>query len=285
MTSARQYSGGVNGNRSLERGIEILRAFRPGVDTLGIGEIAERTGLPRSTVSRLTKTLVDFGMLDEVQTERTYRLAAAVISLGHAVRMGSPVLKVLGPLMRAESTRRRLNVGLATADRTMMVYLESIRYNPRPTLRSIVAGQQVPMELTSLGRAYLAGIPDAERDRLIAQFSRRNAAATKALVAQVQKSIRAIRRDGYCAVSWQHGVLVAAPRTGVPMHNPYLAVANKAAELVAKMASELGLTPAARGKVTKVGAGEEDPLEGFFTVVPSPAAKPKALPKPKAKAH
>ncbi|WP_247507801.1 helix-turn-helix domain-containing protein [Bradyrhizobium sp. 1] len=142
MASARQYSGSANGNRSLERGIHILGAFRPGVDTLGNGEIAERTGLPRSTVTRLTKTLVNFGMLKEVRTERIYRLAAAVLSLAHAVRMGSPVLKVLGPLMRAESTRRRLNVGLATADRTIMVYLESIRHNPRPTLRSIVAGEQ-----------------------------------------------------------------------------------------------------------------------------------------------
>lgn len=210
MASARQYAGGANGNRSLERGIEILRAFRPGVDTLGNGEIAERTGLPRSTVSRLTKTLVGFGMLDEVRTERNYRLSAAVLSLGHAVRAGSPVLRVLGPLMRAESTRRRLNVGLAAADRTMMVYLESIRYNPRPTLRSIVAGQQVPMELTSLGRAYLAAIPDADRDTLIAQFRRRSANATKALVADVQRSIRAVRRDGYCAVSWQPGVIAVA---------------------------------------------------------------------------
>ena len=92
----------------------------------------------------------------------------------------------------------------------MMVYLESIRYNPRPTLRSIVAGQQVPMELTSLGRAYLAGVPDAERDRLLAQFRRRKAAATKALIAEIQKSIRAITRDGYCAVSWQPGVLAVA---------------------------------------------------------------------------
>jgi len=94
----------------------------------------------------------------------------------------------------------------------MMVYLESIRYNPRPTLRSIVAGQQVPMELTSLGRAYLAGIPDADRDRLLAQFRRRTVAAAKALNAEVQKSIRDVGRRGYCAVSWQPGVLaVAAP--------------------------------------------------------------------------
>src|ERR1700755_1375716 len=107
----------------------------------------------------------------------------------------------------AESAKRRLNVGLATADRTMMVYLESIRYNPRPTLRTVVAGQQVPMELTSLGRAYLAGIPGADRDKLIGQFKRRNAAATRALITEVQTSIRSVKRDGFCAVSWQPGVL------------------------------------------------------------------------------
>lgn len=210
MALPRQYSGGGNGNRSLERGIEILRAFRPGVDTLGNGEIAERTGLPRSTVSRLTKTLVHVGMLDENRTDRSYRLAAAVLSLGHAVRVGSPVLKVMAPLMRAESTRRRLNVGLATADRTMMVYLESIRYSPRATLRSVLAGQQVPMELTSLGRAYLSAISDAERERLLARFGRRRTNTTKELITDVRSSIRSIRRHGYCAVSWQPGVLAVA---------------------------------------------------------------------------
>jgi len=221
MAAPKRYAGGANGNRSLERGIGILRAFRPGIDTLGNGEIADRTGLPRATVSRLTKTLVAFGMLDEVPAERSYRLAAALLSFGHAVRMGSPVLNVLGPLMRAESTRRRLNVGLATADRAMMVYLESIRYNSRPTLRTIVAGQQVPMELTSLGRAYLAGIADGERAKLMTQFKRRSAAATKVLIADIQTSIRAVRRDGYCAVSWQPGVLaVAAPIAvdGLPVY-------------------------------------------------------------------
>ncbi|WP_049813222.1 hypothetical protein [Bradyrhizobium japonicum] len=65
------------------------------------------------------------------------------------------------------------------------------------------------MELTSLGRAYLAGIPDADRNKLIAQFRRRNAAATRALIAEVT-SIRSVRRDGYCAVSWQPGVLAVA---------------------------------------------------------------------------
>ena len=221
MPHERKYAGGAEGNRSLERGIEILRAFRPGVDVLGNGEIADRTGLPRSTVSRLTRTLVNCGMLNEVKATRSYRLAASVLTLGHAYRSGSPVLSALGPLMRAESFRRKLNVGLATADRTMMVYLESIRYSPRAALRNVVAGQQVPMEQTSLGRAYLAGLPEAERQELLRQFKRRSAAATEALLNEVQESIRSVEHNGYCAVSWQPGVLaVASPIVikGLPIY-------------------------------------------------------------------
>ena len=36
--------GASPANRSLERGVEILRAFRPGSDLLGNGELADRTG-------------------------------------------------------------------------------------------------------------------------------------------------------------------------------------------------------------------------------------------------
>src|SRR5215208_927006 len=99
-------------NRSLERGIELLRAFRPGADLLGNGELAERTGLSRATVSRLAQTLVDCGMLERDRRRRAYRLAAPVLSLAHAMRSGSPVLSVAGPLIRGEAEKRKINVGL-----------------------------------------------------------------------------------------------------------------------------------------------------------------------------
>ena len=47
------------------------------------------------------------------------------------------------------------------------------------------------------------------------------------------------------------GPIVKAPKSGVAMHNPFLAVANGAFDRAAKLAAELGLTPAkgASGKV------------------------------------
>lgn len=197
-------------NRSLERGVEILRAFRPGASLMGNGDLAERTGLSRSTVSRLTQTLVGTGLLEYDAKRRAYRLAAPVLSLAHAMRSGSPVLQVAGPLMRVVAEKKKINVGLAIADRDEMVYLESVRYNRKVTLRSVVAGQRVPIELTSLGRAYLAAASDSQRHALFLKFRDRRPAGWPALEREITEAIDDVHRRGYCVTSWQPEVVALA---------------------------------------------------------------------------
>ena len=197
-------------NRSLERGIEILRAFRPGSELLGNADLAERTGLSRSTVSRLTQTLVGSGYLQVEPRTRAYRLAPAVLSLAHAMRTGSSILAIAAPHMRAVAQAERINVGLAAADRDEMVYLESIRYHPRPSLRTVVSGQRVPMELTSLGRAWLAGAPESPRKALLAHFRRQRRAQWAELGPALADGIAQVEARGYCAASWQPEVVAVA---------------------------------------------------------------------------
>jgi DNA-binding IclR family transcriptional regulator len=209
-TTIGRATGGSPSNRSLERGIEVLRAFRPGSELLGNGEIADRTRLPKSTVSRLTQTLVGMGMLQAEPALRAYRLAPAVLSLAHAMRTGSRVLSVAAPMMQKLAERERLNVGLAAPDRDEMVYLESIRYNRRVALRNVVSGQRIPMELTSLGRAYLATLPKAARAGLMEAFSRRRAAQWPALKADILAAIEQVESEGFCAASWQPEIVALA---------------------------------------------------------------------------
>ena len=45
------------------------------------------------------------------------------------------------------------------------------------------------------------------------------------------------------------GLLVKTPNTGVPMQSPYLAIANKQAQIMTKAATEMGFTPASRSRV------------------------------------
>uniref|UniRef100_UPI000D35926C IclR family transcriptional regulator n=1 Tax=unclassified Variovorax TaxID=663243 RepID=UPI000D35926C len=197
-------------NRSLERGIEILRSFRPGSELLGNAELAERTGLSRATVSRLTQTLVGMGYLQAEPRSRAYRLAPAVLSLAHAMRTGSTALGIAAPFMRDAAQAHRLNVGLAAPDRDEMVYLESIRYNRRPSLRTVVSGQRVPMELTSLGRAYLASAPQARREALLAHFRRLRRAQWPVLGPALAAAVREVEATGCCAAAWQPEVVAVA---------------------------------------------------------------------------
>ncbi|MBB3178631.1 IclR family transcriptional regulator [Variovorax sp. Sphag1AA] len=197
-------------NRSLERGIEILRSFRPGSELLGNAEIAERTGLSRSTVSRLTQTLVGCGYLEVEPRSRAYRLAPSVLSLAHAMRTGSSALAIAAPHMRDAAQAEQINVGLAAPDRDEMVYLESIRYNRRPSLRRVVSGQRVPMELTSLGRAYLAIAPQGQRKALLAHFRRLRRSQWAELEPALLGAIRDVETSGFCAAAWQHEVVAVA---------------------------------------------------------------------------
>lgn len=197
-------------NRSLERGIDILRSFRTGSALLGNGEIAERTGLSKSTVSRLTQTLVASGVLQIEPGTRVYRLAPLVLSLAHSMRTGSKVLSIAAPLMRLAAEKHKVNIGLAAPDRDEMVYLESIRYNRRPSLRTVVSGHRVPMELTSLGRAYLACEKGTHKVKLLEHFKQTRKTQWLHLKTEIETSEKQVNTLGYCIASWQPEVVALA---------------------------------------------------------------------------
>lgn len=235
-------------NRSLERGIEILRAFRPGSTLLGNGELAERTGLAPATVSRLTQTLVGAGLLEHDRRARAYRLAAPVLSFAHAMRTGSTVLQVAAPRMRALAEKLRINVGLAVADRSEMLYLESIRYNKKASLRSVVSGQRVPIELTSLGRAWLATAPPARRAELTKEFEARRSDWPR-LRREIDKAIESVRRRGWCVASWQPEIVALAMPLALPDERVHVLNASlSTSEPANEVALELGAPLLALGE-------------------------------------
>ena len=199
-------------NRSLVRGLDILRAFRPGLSCLTNSEIAERTGLPRSTVSRLTGTLVRCGYLLHDAGMGGYRLSATMVGLAHVMRSGSFVLNESMTLMQTAGRQMRVNVGLALSDHDDMVYLENLPFGPKASLRKIVVGQRVPMALTALGRAYMSTLDAQDLKAILGTLKKRHARDWRRLESEINAAIISTREQGYCAVDWQPGVAsVATP--------------------------------------------------------------------------
>jgi DNA-binding IclR family transcriptional regulator len=161
-------------------------------------------------------------MLEHDRRNRAYRLAAPVLSLAHAMRAGSPMLNIAGPLMRAEAELRKINVGLAVADREEMVYLESVRYSRRVAWRNVVAGQRVPMELTSLGRAWLSAADESTFGRLMERFRVRRPRGWRLLSREINAAVSSVREQGYCWASWQPEVVALAAPIVVADHPIYV---------------------------------------------------------------
>lgn len=210
------------GSRSLARGLLLLRAFRTGITAVSNAEFAAFSGLPRSTVSRLTRTLVDAGFLDYHIATSTYRLGPPLLTLGANARRTSDVLRLALPRMRRLADQLMVNVGLAVEDLGDMVYLDSIRRNRLGMFRRAPSGTRIPVAETALGRAWLAGIGAEERERALQQLSARYGSRWKPLESAIGSSVAQVRALGWCDVNYRKGELtsIAMPLTfdGLRVH-------------------------------------------------------------------
>lgn len=66
------------------------------------------------------------------------------------------------------------------------------------------------MELTSLGRAYLATLTDAELKPLLETFKQRRGRHWPALARDISVAGNSVRTRGYCAAAWQPEVVAVA---------------------------------------------------------------------------
>jgi DNA-binding IclR family transcriptional regulator len=70
---------------AVERALAVLDALSDGNAELGTNEIARRTGINASTVSRLLATLAGAGIVEHVAESGRYRLGLRLLQLGNAV--------------------------------------------------------------------------------------------------------------------------------------------------------------------------------------------------------
>ena len=189
---------------SLARGLEILRAFRPGEGPVGNNELAKRTNLPRSTVSRLTNTLLQLGYLTYRKGLGKYEPSPAVLSLGYTFLANNKLRLLSRPLMRDLAKQVGLGVALATRVHLHMMYVETVRGNDESTLR-LETGSYLPIETTAIGRAFLCKLPEGERDFLLDHIRSKNRNDWP----EIKKGFEAAQKDfadyGYCLSlgAWQ----------------------------------------------------------------------------------
>ena len=213
---------------ALARGLDVLSAFRPRDRMLGNQELARRSGLPKSTISRLTYTLTKLGYLEHAQDvtgAAGYRLGSAVLALGSTMLARIDMRAIARPLMQEVADQSQAMVSLGMRDRLSMIYVENCRSESAVTL-SLDVGSRIPVATTAMGRAYLAMCTESERNDLLAKVRARQPEQWPQIETGVARALEEYERLGCCTSfgDWQKDVNAIAVAFRPPAGRAVMAI-------------------------------------------------------------
>lgn len=154
--------------QSLVKGLDMLAALNRMPSGSGsISELAQQTGIHRTTVKRLLETLREQGYLAHDPATNHYRLTFRVQRLSYGFRDTVSLVEEAWPFMRELSREIVWPCSLLVPEGDHMVIRTSTRLYSRLSFHPGMPGRQLPMLNTSAGRAYFSFVGDEERNTLL----------------------------------------------------------------------------------------------------------------------
>jgi IclR family transcriptional regulator, pca regulon regulatory protein len=170
---------------AIARGLDVIRAFRPGQPVMSLAGVAAASSLPRPTARRILLTLEQLGYVRQAggqqpfgQGQRQpslspsgYELTPRVLDLGMSYVLSRGLWEIARPHMEALVARTGESTSIAQLDGSDIVYVARVAV-PKIVTLSVTIGTRFPAMQTSLGKVLLAALPPAEAERVLAEPSR-----------------------------------------------------------------------------------------------------------------
>lgn len=240
--------------QTLARGLQVLKAFRSDDGPLGNQELSERTGIPKSTISRLTYTLSVLGYLEHLETYEKYRLGAAAISLGSIANMTIPFMDTASDMMQSLAEEVGAFVGLTMRDADKML----ITHCWRPTNVASVwlnVGFKLPLFSTSTGLAYLGALRSANVNALVDSYSDSLDVGIEEILKSIEESRLKIQNRGFYSSerSWNKEInAVAVPLRSPSFSEPVVFVCGAPSEMIDMDCFNMEIGPKLADRVKKI---------------------------------
>ncbi|MFC4625934.1 IclR family transcriptional regulator [Daeguia caeni] len=185
---------------ALAKGLSVLTAFDPSRPAMNLLELAEVTGLNKSTVQRSAFTLEALGFLGREHGSKRYRLTVKSLEVGTGYLLTSELIEHANPFLQQLNRQTGESCNLLEPFGTEMVYVSRFTSHKEMPIH-VPVGQRLPMYCTSAGRAYLSSLPEEDAAAFIAR-SRIEAYTSNTVTdpGQILELTRKAQLDGYAMV-------------------------------------------------------------------------------------
>jgi len=184
----------VSSVQSIRRAFDVLDTLADG--PLGVTEVAERSGLPKSTAARLLATLAGEGAVEQPTGDTLYRLGPRLVTLAGGVSLVRSLAAasrlVLGELAAASGEA----AGLGVPDGDLVHYVDQVD-TPNPVVVRDWTGARVPLHAVPSGQVLLAFRSPAAIDRYLGRSLERFTDRTLVEPDALRERLRHVRRVGY----------------------------------------------------------------------------------------
>jgi IclR family transcriptional regulator, KDG regulon repressor len=185
-------------NKSLERALQIMDAFRTDRRELTVGQLSEILGLARATVSRLCSTLVKYDYLKKDPEKKRYALGIRLFDLGSIVFDSFSLRNISSPHLSRLQIKVGKTIYLGILENDELLYIDK-REDPRNPVNftSRIGTRRAP-HWGMLGLVLMAYLPDSEVERLVRKYPL--TALTKRSITskdEYKERLRIVRQQGY----------------------------------------------------------------------------------------
>ncbi|WP_053001136.1 IclR family transcriptional regulator [Kosmotoga pacifica] len=156
--------------QSLERFISILESFSTEKPELSLGELVEKTNLPKPTVYRIAEAMVKYNILNKDRKTLRYKIGVRLFELG-SIYLASMELRDLAfPYLDWLHQQTGESIHLGILDGNEVVSIEGLESAHSLRLK-VWIGKRAPLHCTAIGKAILAFLPPDRQDRIISKIS------------------------------------------------------------------------------------------------------------------
>ena len=196
--------------QSVERAFAVLRALRPHGKVVSLATIATRTGLPKSTTSRLLSTMAGIGVVEKV-SEAGYMVGRELRTIVYPGVGPLELVGVSATYLRDIVGRLGEDAALAMPDGNQVLYIDQVQKR-RPVQVQNWTGERFPLHTTAAGYVFLSSWSDDAVSDYLAGDLDKLSPATVTDPARLREMIRETRSKGYAwsYEVWSEGINGAA---------------------------------------------------------------------------